>query len=361
MSIDYSDDGTTWTTLFNDAAIRASGAHSGTFIGSVASGNHRYWSLHISTSGGPTYGDSIEWLCGGFMLWGGTASGPGPALIYHAYNWSGDVSTLAISNVLADYDGVTTFAPAETDQLVRNPARVFSGCWFEFNGGHVYAQYAATMAAFRHRDVRASDLNTTTYAGAFALAYAYLSRCNTEEDRFTVHIPGVPSASVNSARPGQRIPVRLYHVTEYASGAYMMIGKRTIMPTVGGRYDMTMELSVPVFTGMKPSQFLSPSLWSSNIGQVTQPISAADIAAAVVGQTVTTTFVAYGNGSTVLFTLPSGYISGSLHVFIDELPVAQSSITETSPSAGTFALDFAPAGASTSAPAQTVTASWQFE
>jgi hypothetical protein len=357
MSIDYSDDGTTWTTLFNDAAIRTSGAHSGTFIGS-ASGNHQYWSLHIATSGS-SVATSVMWLCGGFMLWGGTASGPGPALIYHAYNWSDDVSTLAISNVLADYDGATTFAPGEADQLVRNPARVFSGVWFEFNGGHVYATYAATMAAFRHRDVRASDLNCTTYAGAFALAYAYLSRCNTEEDRFTVHIPGVPSASVNKARPGQRIPVRLWHVTEYANGAYMMIGKRTIMPTVGGRYDMTLELSVPIFTGLRPGQFLSPSLWSANIGQVTRPINVADIGSAVTGQTVTTTFIAYGNGSTVLFTLPSGYISNSLLVFVDDQLVPYSSITETSPTAGTFTLDFAPVGALSSAPAQTVTASWQ--
>jgi hypothetical protein len=122
---------------------------------------------------------------------------------------------------------------------------------------------------------------------------------------------------------------------------------------------MTLELSVPIFTGLRPGQFLSPSLWSANIGQVTRPINVADIGSAVTGQTVTTTFIAYGNGSTVLFTLPSGYISNSLLVFVDDQLVPYSSITETSPTAGTFTLDFAPVGASSSAPAQTVTASWQ--
>ena len=285
--------------------------------------------------------------------------GPGPALCYHETNWSGDVAGISISNVLSEVNGSTVFAPSFDAPLERDPSRVYSGCWFEFNGGHVYVPNATTLANFRHRDVRASDLNCGKATSATALATAYLARVQTEEDRLNgLVLHNVPAASVNLARPGQRIGVKMTHLgAPYTSGTTMGIVHRTVSPVAYGLYDVTLDLAVPKLTGFSPADTLHPSLYSQNIGQVTQP--AIVPASAVMGQTVPPTVVGTGDGVTVLFTLLTGYISGSVRVWVDEIPVPQASITETDPAAGTITLDFAPADASGSAPAETISASWQ--
>ena len=53
------------------------------------------------------------------------------------------------------------------------------------------------------------------------------------------------------------------------------------------------------------------------------------------------TQVGTGDGTTVLFTTPTGYVPGSLQVFVNG--ALASNVTETSPSAGTFTLAVAPA------------------
>ena len=283
--------------------------------------------------------------------------GPGPTLCYHEYDWSGDEASIGVSNVLSEVDSVSTFAPASDDQMDRDPSRVYSGCWFEYNGGHVYVPNGTTEAAFRHRDVRASDLNCNSAAGATILATAYLARCETEEDRISVVLHAVPAASVNLARPGQRIPVKFSHIPNYESGAWMTITRRTVAPDAYGLYDMTLDLAIPVLTGYHPAAALNPSLYSQNIGQVIDP--ATDLSTATIGQTVPPTVVGTGDGATVLFTLATGYLSGSVRVWVDGQPVPQASITETNPVAGTITLDFAPAAAVGSVAAQSVVASWQ--
>ena len=362
LIVEASNDGTTWTTVWDtDTVIAGSGSGvGGTFIGTVPTAltQSRYWRVTHTAGWSADHANFWEFFIDGIMLWAGDATGPGPALIYHAYNWASDASTLAISNVLGDVDNVVTFTPAESDKLTRDPARVFSGIFFEYSGGHVTASNPATLADFRHRDTRSSDLNCTSPAAAAALANAYLTRCNTEEDRIIVHLHEVPAGSVNGARPGQRIPIRLSHSPGYESGTYMGIMKRSIAPAARGKFDVTLELAVPVLTGLKPSQFLNPSL-PINIGTVTQPIPVGSGGSGVTGQPIIPTFIAYGDGATRAFSVGSGYLPGSLRVWVDAQPIPSSEITETNPATGAFTLDFAPAAASSSAPAETLTASWQ--
>jgi hypothetical protein len=48
------------------------------------------------------------------------------------------------------------------------------------------------------------------------------------------------------------------------------------------------------------------------------------------------------DGSTVLFTAPDAYVSGSLRVIRDQASLTDDDFTETDPDAGTFTLDEAP-------------------
>ena len=358
FAIQVSDDGTNWTTLFDQAAITAANINGGinpTSILSVpfASANHRYWSLTLAMSSTDTWGGYAT----GFLLWVGTATGPGPALVYHQPSWSGDQSPLTISNVRTNWNGTTCLGPRGGDKLTRDPQRVYSGCWFEYSGGHVYVTNGTTLANFRHRDVRSSDMSCTTAAAATALATAYLARCNTEEDRFTCNIDNVPAAYVNLVRPAQRISCKFSHIPGYTGGAYLSIMQRMVSPAAQGIYNMQLILSNPVLTSFHPSKYLAPSLWTDNTRLVISPTSSPG--SAVPGQPTTLTHIAYGDGVTTTWTLASGYIPGSLRVWVDGQEIAFASITETSPTAGTFALDFAPAGASGSASAQDISAFWQ--
>jgi hypothetical protein len=320
---------------------------------------------HAGAGGGPG-GYDYGWLRSGVAydsrcVWGMsvtlTPPGPGPCLGYHDTNWSGDTSGLAISNVLTDIDNVTTFGPQPADKLTRNPGRVYSGCWFDYSGGHVYVPNSMTLAAFRHRDVRASDMTCTTAAAATVLATAYLARCETEEDRITVNLTNVPAASVNLARPGQRIPVKLSHVPGYESGTYLAILQRTVAPVAYGSYNLALDLAEPKLTGYFPARTLAPAVWQ-NLGAVISP-SPSDYTLSLPGQRVPPTFVADGDDTTVLFTLPTGYLAGSLLLWVDGQPIAQTAIAETDLDAGTLTLDFAPVGAAGAVPAQTLVASWQ--
>jgi hypothetical protein len=94
-----------------------------------------------------------------------------------------------------------------------------------------------------------------------------------------------------------------------------------------------------------------------NLGTVISP--ATTPTTAVTGQRVPPAFVADGDGTTVLFTLPTGYMPGSLLLWVDGQPISGASIAETDPDAGTLTLDFAPVGAAGAVPAQTLIASWQ--
>ena len=252
---------------------------------------------------------------------------------------------------------MTTFGPGPTDKFPIDPSRVYSGCFFEFNGGHVYVTNPTTAASFRPRDVRSSDTSCTTAANATDLANAYLSRCNTEEERFTANIDAVPAAAVNLVRPGQRIPLRLSHVPGFTAwGNYMTVTKRSVSPLTNGMYKLTLELADPVLTGFWPAGILSPSLWAV-VGTVTRPVR--DITTVVLGQTVPPMIVGTGDGVTELFIVPTRYLPGSLKVWVDDQLVDAGSVAETDPNAGTFTLDFAPLGVSGSIAAETITASWQ--
>lgn len=296
------------------------------------------------------------------------APAPGPALCYHDPIWSGDSSTIRLSGDPADVDNVTTFAIPQTANLDLSPARLFAGCHYEYSGGAVYVSNPTTDAAYYSverfgRDTRASDMNCKTAAQATTLATAYLARAATEEATLNgAIIQRMTAAQVNLARQGQRIQVKMPHMPALADWTWMAIAHREVAPYAVGLYDVTLTCSLPVVTGFRGGGFghtdaVRPASWVRNIAAVVAP--ATTPADALPGQRVPFAVIGTGDDSTVLFTLSTAYQPGSVLLEIDGLPIAQSEITETDPGAGTITLDFAPAGASSSASAETVTASWQ--
>lgn len=368
LAVEASDDGITWSivaTLVPDAY----GFHVDNYIGAipVADSDHRYWRFHYAEHG--TWG----WHGGGaafagLMLWA-VALPPGPALCYHAPLWSGDSSTISLSNDPSDIDHETVFAIPPSAELIRDPSRIFSGCHFEYSGGAAYVPDLAVAASYFAderfgRDTRSSDMNCTTLAAATALATAYLLRAATEEATLTgVILQRMQAAQVNLARQGQRIWVKLTHEPGFETGAWMQITHRTVAPFAPGLYDVSLDLAIPVLTGFNGGGFgvadpIRPAPWVRNVALITAP-APADLSTALPGQRVAMMYIRDGDGASALVTLSGAYAPGSVLIQVDGQPVAATSITETSPSAGTVTLDFAPAGASGSIAAQAIAASWQ--
>jgi hypothetical protein len=143
----------------------------------------------------------------------------------------------------------------------------------------------------------------------------------------------------------------------------MAITQRTVTPFAPGLYDVALTVKIPVLTGFRGGGFgfadpVKPAEWVHNTALVIAP-APPDPTQGLPGQRTTPTFVAYGDGTTVLFTLPVGYLPGSLWLWVDAQPITTASITEIDPAAGTFSLDFAPVAALGAIAAQELTASWQ--
>lgn len=123
-------------------------------------------------------------------------------------NWR---STLQVSNVLADVDGATTFAPLIDAELVRDPSRVVAGCFIQNGSNSVYETQVSTSYTYGWRDAVANSPNLKTTAQAKARADRYLAENATEDDRLTFTVK-VPAAHVNDCYAGQALQVKFSHL-----------------------------------------------------------------------------------------------------------------------------------------------------
>lgn len=101
-------------------------------------------------------------------------------------------------------------------------------------------------------------------------------------------------------------------------------------PTAAMTYDTFLAMP-KVVNGTAQSSFFFANL--NGTGTYTSVLAAQS------GQPYPLTSIANGDGATTSFTVPTGYQSGSLFVFVDDVMQIP---TEVSPSAGTFSLSFAP-------------------
>lgn len=167
------------------------------------------------------------------------------SLYYDLVTEQARVSSLAISNVIADKDA-DTFYPTVDAEMNRTPEQVASGMLFGYRGAYVYRQRAETITDYIDRDVVYRTDRVGIEATAIALADAMLIERSVEKDTITCTIR-VPSSRVNHAHAGMWIPCRFTHLPglEAGGGVSLPIIRRNVIPVPGRRdqYDLQLELS----------------------------------------------------------------------------------------------------------------------
>jgi hypothetical protein len=177
----------------------------------------------------------------------GTTSAPwGVASLWYGFRSSSLYpSTLVLSNVAADVAadqlGLTYAYSQEETFLTRDPSRVYSSVYVQYDGGTAYVNNLATQAAFARRDAVSPAENVKTAAKAQARGTRYLNDIDTEEDVITTSIE-VPLAHVNLLREGMAVSFKATHLPGYETGAAVRVLNRTVSQHSEQTYKIRMEL-----------------------------------------------------------------------------------------------------------------------
>jgi hypothetical protein len=151
-------------------------------------------------------------------------------------------SSIKISNVLADIDNATVFAPSITSKLTRDPSRVYSGIYRTYASSFLYTQNDETAATFARRDTFESSPNVKTKAKALVRNIRELSDISTEEDVISTAII-VPRAQANDVVAGQRMQVKYTHFDGYEAYVWMRVLNRTVREVGKDQIELSMELT----------------------------------------------------------------------------------------------------------------------
>lgn len=187
--------------------------------------------------------------CNYFVAWDETIGAP--VIHYYLPTRAFNSSTKRISNVLADVDGTTVFAPDRDAELARDPSLVYSGVLMQYGdraSAFVYETSAPVLAAIGHkRETTQADPSLSSAAKATRKANVWLSESATETDVITVTLHKVPTSEVNLIRAGQRIEVKFTHLPGYTSFTWMRVQRRTVTQDGDTQeyYALTLQLSNP--------------------------------------------------------------------------------------------------------------------
>lgn len=175
-----------------------------------------------------------------FSLWYGHDDGP---------EFS---SLLRLTNDLDDLGDEFTFAVVnDVTELNRDPSRVYSGVYLQYDGGAVYEHDDAIEAQFAlgGRDAVAPAENVKSEAKARRRARRMLGDMDTEQDVITTAFY-VPATHVNHLMAGQRVQFKATHLPDYESFVWMRCLNRNVKhvsegPTGQPAYLITVELGNP--------------------------------------------------------------------------------------------------------------------
>jgi hypothetical protein len=121
-----------------------------------------------------------------------------------------------LSNTIGESNGTTVFNYSiERTYLNRDPSRVASGIYLEYDGGLVYAQNPVTTDNFAAIDWAAPSVNVKTLAKATARADRYLVDAASEHEVIHVVQTDVPRASVNAIKKGHLVSFKASYMTGY--------------------------------------------------------------------------------------------------------------------------------------------------
>jgi hypothetical protein len=183
--------------------------------------------------------------------WAGYNEATGHYQLFYDFDYSPVYdSALRISNVLADVDNVTTFAPEPDAELVRDPSRIVSAVYMPFTGGTAYRTRAANASNYAWRDGSAPSANVKTLAKANARADRYLLDSVPEDDRITCTIK-IPREYVTGIKQGHRVPAKFSHLPNGSNSTWgsafqwCRVLNRTVMANeqTNTLYNMKLELS----------------------------------------------------------------------------------------------------------------------
>jgi len=136
-------------------------------------------------------------------------------------------SPLRLTNVLTDVDNVLTFAIGEDTELVRDPSRVFSGAYVQYQNGAIYEQVTSTYNVYTQRDAVVAAPNVKSSGAATRRAIRYLADLDTEDDRITTSFY-VPADKVAFVKPGMRIQFRATHLPQYEQYVWLRVLSRSV-------------------------------------------------------------------------------------------------------------------------------------
>ena len=155
-------------------------------------------------------------------------------------------SALQISNVLADVDNVTTFAPEPDAELVRDPSRIVSAVYMPFNGSNspAYRTRPANACNYAWRDGSAPSANVKTITMANARADRYLADSVPEDDRITCTVK-IPREYVTGIKAGHRVMAKFSHLPGMAGSNWCRVLNRSVMANemTNTLYNVRYELS----------------------------------------------------------------------------------------------------------------------
>lgn len=153
-------------------------------------------------------------------------------------------SSFRISNVDADIDDSTTFAPTPgRTTLRRSPGKVGSRIDIPWRRGTERVTRAATEDDFYRRDLQAPNATVKSAAKAIEIGADFLYKARGEDDVIECVVP-LPAAHVNDAYEGQRIEVKFRQLRGYTDWRWVRIVDRDPVPWAGSEagYDVHYKL-----------------------------------------------------------------------------------------------------------------------
>lgn len=187
-----------------------------------------------------------------FVYWDPVAGQP--SLFFGGTSRTTFDSTIGLSNVPGDADGVTVFEAQSTPEPELDQAGedVYDGVLVKYQGdAYRYVTLPATFATFGvHRDGFYENDRITSAAQADAQGLLWLKRHNGDKGQTdTVTVTArLPSTMVNHIQAGMRVQVRLQQIPGWSSWMWVRVQKRSFsMPVESSRkkwYDLHLTLSV---------------------------------------------------------------------------------------------------------------------
>ncbi len=124
-------------------------------------------------------------------------------------------------------EGEWTFAPSLDAELDRDPSRVYSGAYVNWDGGWSYVQRFETVTDYAARDGVFQAELVKSQARGDARATRYTRDLRNEDDAITCAVI-VPNALVHAWVPGHRVEVKFTHLPAYEDWTWMRVAAVTV-------------------------------------------------------------------------------------------------------------------------------------